>query len=259
MFRVIFLLLFPLFLFSKNLVVTYFPLETHLINKIAQKEVRTREITSRYLDTYKELPLSELSKLANSKIFFHFGLDVEKQYAEALLKYNPKLIVVDISLNINKIKNNPYVWTDPLNLRVVAKNIYDTFVEYDKSKESYYKENYEKFLDENDQTFLTIKEKLNSCEVQHIYVFDDYWEYFAKRFRITTTFREKKNLNVTEISQLNEYTKDKNITKLLFSKDDKQDFITSLTKNLNINAIEDDIFNDFWQLNILGFTQHLTE
>lgn len=229
------------------------------MNKIAQKEVRTREITSRYLDTYKELPLSELSKLANTKIFFHFGLDVEKQYAEALLKYNPKLIVVDISSNINKIKNNPYVWTDPLNLRVVAKNIYDTFVEYDKSKESYYKENYEKFLDEIDQTFLTIKQKINNCEVQHIYVFDNYWEYFAKRFGIVTTFREKKNLNVTEISQLNEYTKDKNITKLLFSKDDKQDFITSLTKNLNINAIEDNIFNDFWQLNILDFTQHLTE
>ena len=102
----ILLLLFPLFLFSKNLVVTYFPLETHLVNKIAQKEVKIREITSRYVSTYKELPLSELSKLANTKIFFHFGLDIEKQYAEALLKYNPKLIVVDISSNIKKIKNN---------------------------------------------------------------------------------------------------------------------------------------------------------
>ena len=255
----ILLLLFPLFLFSKNLVVTYFPLETHLVNKIAQKEVKIREITSRYVSTYKELPLSELSKLANTKIFFHFGLDIEKQYAEALLKYNPKLIVVDISSNIKKIKNNPYVWTDPLNLRAVAKNIYDTLVEYDKSKESYYKENYEKFLDEIDQTFLKIKEKLNSCEVQYIYVFDDFWEYFAKRFGITTVFREKKNLNVAEVQQLNEYTKDKNIKKLLFSKDDKQDFITSLTKNLNISAIEDDIFVDLWQLNILNFTQHLSE
>ena len=255
----ILLLLFPLFLFSKNLVVTYFPLETHLVNKIAQKEVKIREITSRYVSTYKELPLSELSKLANTKIFFHFGLDIEKQYAEALLKYNPKLIVVDISSNVNKIGSNPYIWTDPLNLRAVAKNIYDAFSTYDKNKESYYKENYEKFLDEIDQTFLKIKEKLNSCEVQYIYVFDDFWEYFAKRFGITTVFREKKNLNVAEVQQLNEYTKDKNIKKLLFSKDDKQDFITSLTKNLNISAIEDDIFVDLWQLNILDFTQHLSE
>lgn len=255
----IFFIFFPLLLFSKAYVLTYFPMETHLINKIAQKEINIKEISGRYLETYRELPPSEVSRLANAKIFFHLGLDVEKKYAEVLLKQNPDLIVVDLSSNVNKIGNNPYIWTDPLNLRIVAKNIYDTFVKYDKNKESYYKENYEKFLDEIDQTFLKIKRKLNSCEVEYVYVFNDFWEYFAKRFRITTIKREKRLLNASEVSQLNEYTKDKNITKLLFSKDDKQDFITSLTKNLNINAIEDDIFNDFWQLNILDFAQHIAE
>ena len=49
MFKILFILLFPLVLFSKIQVVTYFPLESHLINKIAQKEVKIREITSRYL------------------------------------------------------------------------------------------------------------------------------------------------------------------------------------------------------------------
>ena len=258
MFKIIFLL-FPLFLFSKNLVVTYFPLETHLINKIAQKEIITREITSRYLNTYKNLPVSELSKLANSKLFFHFGLDVEKQYAQILLRHNPNLVVVDISSNVNKIGNNPYIWTDPLNLRAVAKNIYDAFVMYDKNKESYYKENYEKFLDEIDETFLKIKQKLNNSELQYVYVFDDFWEYFGKRFGITTVFRERKYLSVTEILQANEFTKDKNIKKLLFSKDEKQDFILSFTKNLNINPIENDIFNDSWQSNILNFVEHISQ
>ncbi len=258
MFKIIFLL-FPLFLFSKNLVVTYFPLETHLINKIAQKEIITREITSRYLNTYKNLPVSELSKLANSKIFFHFGLDVEKQYAQVLLRHNPNLVIVDISSNVNKIGSNPYIWTDPLNLRAVAKNIYDAFAMYDKNKESYYKENYEKFLDEIDETFLKIKQKLNSSELQYVYVFDDFWEYFAKRFGITTVFRERKYLSVTEILQANEFTKDKNIKKLLFSKDEKQDFILSFTKNLNINPIENDIFNDSWQSNILNFVEHISQ
>ena len=259
MLKFLFILLFPLVLFSKIQVVTYFPLESHLINKIAQKEVKIREITSRYLRDYQELPQSEISRLSNGKIFFHFGLDIEKKYAELLLKENHKIIVVDISSNIQKIDNNPYIWTDPFNMRIVAKNIYDAFVKVDKYNEPYYKENYEKFLDEIDQTFLKIKQKLNSSELQYVYVFDDFWEYFAKRFGITTVFREKKNLNVAEVQQLNEYTKDKNIKKLLFSKDDKQDFITSLTKNLNISAIEDDIFVDLWQLNILDFTQHLSE
>ena len=182
MLKFLFILLFPLVLFSKIQVVTYFPLESHLINKIAQKEIITREITSRYLNTYKNLPVSELSKLANSKLFFHFGLDIEKKYAELLLKENHKIIVVDISSNIQKIDNNPYIWTDPLNLRAVAKNIYDAFAMYDKNKESYYKENYEKFLDEIDETFLKIKQRLNNSELQYVYVFDDFWEKIFSPF-----------------------------------------------------------------------------
>lgn len=257
MLKIVFILLLPLFLFSKTQVLSYFPLETHLIKKIAQNEINTREISSRYLETYTELPQSEISRLSNSKIFFHFGLDVEKKYAQVLLEQNPNLIVVDISLNVNKIDNNPYIWTDPLNLRVVAKNIYDTFVKYDKYKESYYRENYEKFLDEIDQTFLRIKQKLSSCDTQYVYVFDNYWEYFAKRFGIVTIHREKRYLNISEIPQMSEFTKDKNIRKLLFSRNDNHEYTLSLTKNLNISAVEDDIFNNTWQLNLLNLTQNL--
>ena len=258
MLKIIFILLLPLLLFSKIQVLTYFPLESHFINKIALNEVSTREISSRYLENYTELPPSEISRLASSKIFFHFGFDVEKKYARVLSEKNPNLIVVDISFNVNKIENNPYFWTDPLNLRAVAKNIYDTFVKYDKYKESYYRENYEKFLDEVDETFLKIKQKLNSCDVQHIYVFDNYWDYFAKRFGIVTTLREKKYLNISEVPKLIEFTKDKNVKKLLFSKGDNREYILSLTKNLNITAIENDIFSNTWQLNLLDLTQNLS-
>jgi zinc transport system substrate-binding protein len=258
MLRIIFILLLPLLLFSKIQVLTYFPLETHLLNKIAQNQIKTREISSRYVETYAELPPSEISRLSNSRIYFHFGLDIEKKYAQLLLTQNPNLIVVDISLNVNKIDNNPYIWTDPLNLRVVAKNIYDTFVKYDKNNEPYYKENYEKFLDDVDQTFLRIKQKLNSCDTQYIYVFDNYWDYFAKRFGIVTIKREKRILNISEISQMSAFVKDKNIKKLLFSINDNHEYILSLTNNLNITAVEDDIFNNTWQLNLFNLTQNLS-
>ena len=78
MLKIVFILLIPLFLFSKIQIVTYFPLETHLVKKIAQKEIFSREITGRYLTEYRKLPSSEISRLSNSKIYFHFGLDVEK-------------------------------------------------------------------------------------------------------------------------------------------------------------------------------------
>ena len=259
MLKFFFILFLPLLLFSKIQVLTYFPLETNLINKIASQEIKTREISSRYLETYTELPQSELSRLSNSKIFFHFGLDVEKEYAKVLLKQNPNLIIADISSNVERINNNPYIWTDPLNLRVVALNIYNEFVKIDKYKEPYYKENYNRFLDEIDETFLKIKQKLNANEIQHVYVFDNYWDYFAKRFRISTVYREKRYLNISEIPHINEFTRNKNIKKLLFSKNDNYDFIRSLSANLNIVSVEDNIFGDIWQLNLLNLTQNLTK
>ncbi|QKF66619.1 periplasmic substrate-binding protein [Arcobacter venerupis] len=259
MIKIFFILFFPLFVFSKTFTLTYFPLETYLINKIAKNELKNREISRKYTDTFVQLPKSEISRLANAKVFFHLGLDIEKEYAEILLKQNPNIIVVDLSLNVKKIDNNPYIWTDPLNLRIIAKNMYDTFVKYDKSKENYYKVNYQNFLDEIDQTFLKIKLKLDKSEIESIYVFDDYWEYFAKRFVIKTIHREKRYLNISEIPQLIEFSKEKNINKLLSTNEENKDFIISLTNNLNIKAVESDIFDDKWQTNLLELAQNITK
>jgi zinc transport system substrate-binding protein len=257
MLKAIFILLLPLLAFSKIQVVTYFPMESNLINKIALDEIICKDIRGRYTETYNELPQSELIKLANSKIFFHFGLDIEKKYAEILLKQNPSLIIVDISSNVTKMNNNPYIWTDPFNMRVVAKNIYDAFIKIDKYKESYYKQNYGKFLDEIDDTFLKIKQKLHTIDIQNIFVFDSYWDYYAKRFGINIYTREKRYLNINEMTPVNEFIKEKNIKKLLFTQDSNYDYIRTLNSSMKVEAVEDNIFGDIWQLNLLNLTQNI--
>jgi zinc transport system substrate-binding protein len=255
--KIFFILFLPLFLFSKIQIVTYFPLETKIVKKIAQKEVVTREITARYLPTFRNIPKSEVSRLSNSKIYFHFGLDVEKEYEKILKEVNPNLIVVDMSKDVDKLGNNPYFWTDPFTLRVVAKNIYEAMIQIDKQKTDFYKENYEKFLEEVDDTFLKIKQKIYGSEVLEVYAFDDYWDYFANRFRIKIVKKEKKYLNITEIPSAVQFTKDRNIKKLLYYNGMDYNVALSLSSNLNVEILEDDIFGDIWQLNLINFSQNL--
>jgi zinc transport system substrate-binding protein len=255
--KIFFILFLPLFLFSKIQIVTYFPLETKIVKKIAQKEVVTREITARYLPTFRNIPKSEVSRLSNSKIYFHFGLDVEKEYEKILKEVNPNLIVVDMSKDVDKLGNNPYFWTDPFALRVVAKNIYEAMIQIDKQKTDFYKENYEKFLEEVDDTFLKIKQKIYGSEVLEVYAFDDYWDYFANRFRIKIVKKEKKYLNITEIPSAVQFTKDRNIKKLLYYNGMDYNVALSLSSNLNVEILEDDIFGDIWQLNLINFSQNL--
>lgn len=257
MLKIFFILFLPLFLFSKIQIVTYFPLETKIVKKIAQKEVVTREITARYLPTFRNIPKSEVSRLSNSKIYFHFGLDVEKEYEKILKEVNPNLIVVDMSKDVDKLGNNPYFWTDPFTLRVVAKNIYEAMIQIDKQKTDFYKENYEKFLEEVDDTFLKIKQKIYGSEVLEVYAFDDYWDYFANRFRIKIVKKEKKYLNITEIPSAVQFTKDRNIKKLLYYNGMDYNVALSLSSNLNVEILEDDIFGDIWQLNLINFSQNL--
>ena len=257
MLKILFLLFFPLFLFSKVQILTYFPLESHIVKKIAQKEVVTREISNRYLPEFRKIPSSEVSRLSNSKIYFHFGLDVEKQYENTLKERNPNLIIVDMSKGVDKLNNNPYIWMDPFTMRIVAKNIYEAFIEIDKANESFYKENYEKFLDEIDDTFLKIKQKMSGSEVTTIYAFDDYWDNFANRFRLNIIKQEKKYLNIADISKTQEFTQNKNIKKLLFYRGMDYNIALSFSSNLNLEIIEDDIFDDKWQFNLLNLSQNL--
>lgn len=257
MIKIIFLLFLPLFLFSKIQVLTYFPLEMHIVKKIAEKEIFSREISSRYLSEFRKIPSSEISRLSNSKIYFHFGLDVEKKYEEILKEKNPNIIIIDMSKDVDKITTNPYFWTDPFTLRIVAKNIYETFIKIDKDNTSFYKKNYENFLDEIDETFLKIKQKLTTSNVIAIYAFDDYWDYFAKRFSIEIIKKDKKYLNISELHTLLKFSEDKNINKLLLFGKMDYNIGLSLSTNLNLKITEDDIFGDRWQFNLLNLSQNL--
>lgn len=257
MMKILFLILSPLFLFAKMQIVTYFPLETHIIKKIAEKEIVPREITNRYLSKFRKLPSSEVSRLSNSKIYFHFGLDVEKEYENTLKERNPNLIVIDMSKGVDKLNTNTYIWIDPFAMRIVAKNIYEAFVEIDKKKKDFYKENYENFLDEIDDTFLKVKQKMSGSDVTTIYAFDDYWDNFANRFRLNIIKKEKKYLNIADISSTLEFTQNRNIKKLLFYRGMDYNIALSLSSNLNVEIIEDDIFGDQWQFNLLNLSQNL--
>ncbi|WP_368030807.1 zinc ABC transporter substrate-binding protein [Arcobacter sp. s6] len=257
MMKILFLILSPLFLFAKMQIVTYFPLETHIIKKIAEKEIVPREITNRYLSEFRKLPSSEVSRLSNSKIYFHFGLDVEKEYENTLKERNPNLIVIDMSKGVDKLNTNTYIWIDPFAMRIVAKNIYEAFVEIDKKKKDFYKENYENFLDEIDDTFLKVKQKMSGSDVTTIYAFDDYWDNFANRFRLNIIKKEKKYLNIADISSTLEFTQNRNIKKLLFYRGMDYNIALSLSSNLNVEIIEDDIFGDQWQFNLLNLSQNL--
>ena len=259
MYKILFLLLLPLFSFAKFQVTTYFPLESFLVKKISGNQVKTKEIQNRFLPDFIELSRSELSRLSGVKIYFHFGLDVELKYAKILQKFNSELIIIDLSSGIDKIDNNHYIWMDPLLLRDVAKNIYDSLIKVDRLNKKLYEENYNNFLDELDQTFLRIKEKMYQSQSFNFFVYDDYWFYFAKRFRINLFKREKTYVKASDIKEVFMFSQKKSINKLIINEGDSYTIAKSLSNSCNIDIVENNPFKELLLINQLEFAQEISK
>lgn len=255
--KLIFILIFPIFLFAKIKIVTYFPLETEFIKKIAKNQVEVSEITHRYSNKFTEIPSSELRKLSNSNLFFHLGLNIETTYAELLKKNNRDLKVIDLSKDIEKINANPYIWTDPFAIKDVARNILDTLIEFDSGNSKFYKKNYNDFLSEIDEIFLKILQNLNKSNINSFYAIEDYWDYFANRFRLEIIKKDKKIFTTLELMDLSKTYEESSSNKLLYCYSKDEEFANILAKNLKAEAIENDIFSGDWQTNLLNLTSSI--
>lgn len=106
----------------------------------------------------------------------HFFKDIAKNDVEAITTF-PK---EDENHNNGK---DPHTWTSPSNVKIMAKNIYDTLVEFDSSNKEYYKTNYDNFIEEIDETDKKIKNILSVLpKDSKVMVFHPSWGYFARDY-----------------------------------------------------------------------------
>ena len=261
--KVFFLLLLPLFLYSNIRVSVTYPFEAFFVKKIAQKYVDIDSISNIYTEEQTILLYTKRHRLAKNKVYFHFNLQLEKKYSKILKKTNDKLLVVDMSKGINKLqyknKENPYIWMDPLLVRAVAKNIYEALIEVDPRRSAYYKTNYNRFLNELDSTFIRIKEKLYKNEIYNLYIYDEHWAYFMRRFDINTFRIEKKYLHANKIKEVKALTEKNDIKAILISPNDTYSIAKSVATTVNIKINENDIFSEVWSLNILRLTNEFSK
>uniref|UniRef100_UPI004047F84D metal ABC transporter solute-binding protein, Zn/Mn family n=1 Tax=Aliarcobacter sp. TaxID=2321116 RepID=UPI004047F84D len=81
---------------------------------------------------------------------------------------------------------DPHAWTSPSNVKIMAKNIYDTLVESDPNNKAYFERNYSKFIEEINQTDEQIKNILSVLPKDSKFmVFHPSWGYFAKEYNLT--------------------------------------------------------------------------
>ena len=150
---------------------------------------------------FLEVMPSYMLKLRNADLIFEVGLDLEKWLPQLIDgSRNTNIQVIDLSQEIEKKEvpstkmdarygdvhpyGNPHYYLDPLEVKIMAKEIYNALVTQDPENASYYEKNYNDYIKLLDAKILEWNNKMVSAKGKPIVFFHSSWIYFADQYGI---------------------------------------------------------------------------
>ena len=185
-----------------DVVVSIVPQQT-FVEKIGGEKVNVTTMVKAGSNPHSYEPKSsQMIALSQAQVYFFINLEFEKAWLEKFAEHNKKIEFSDMTKGIELIdmpehnhgdgekhndekshSSDPHIWTSPKNVKIMAKNIYDTLVNIDSKNRAYYEENYNLFVKEIENTDLKIKNILSSLSIgSKFMVFHPSWGYFAKEY-----------------------------------------------------------------------------
>ncbi len=252
-------LIFATSAFSKlNIVVSIQP-EVEFVQKIGGDKIDVSLMVEAGASphTYEPKP-SQMRDISRASLYLAIGVEFEKSWLDRFKNQNSNLKVIDISKDIEKIDNNPHIWTAPTNIKVIALNIFEALSSNDSNHTEYYRENLGKFLKEVNQTDTQIEEILKNIPKHSIFMdFHPAWGYFAKEYglkelSIEVNGREPKPRELIEIIKKAK----KERVKAIFTQPEFSDKSAQIIANtLHIKVIKTSPLAKNWNENLINLAK----
>lgn len=142
--------------------------------------------------TYEAVP-GDMEKIAQADIIIKNGMNLEGWLGKLLSNKSDKAIIIDASQSIEPLRSalhanavDPHVWMSPLNVKIQARNIFETLIIIDKANEKIYAERFKQYVQKLDELHTYILEKTRLIpEGKRILISShDAFEYFGKQYNI---------------------------------------------------------------------------
>lgn len=169
-------------------------------NKVSVTSIATGYQNPHFVDPKPSYIIS----LSNASLFVTVGLDLETGWSPSLLsssrnskiqKGSPGYVdasegvgLLQIPNAVNKsegdihIYGNPHYWLDPLNGKVIARNIVNGLERIDPDNKSFYENNLQAFFQKIDDKLVEWQTKMAPYRGSKIIAYHNEWCYFEKRF-----------------------------------------------------------------------------
>ena len=136
---------------------------------------------------------SQMTALSKSRIYFAIGVTFETVWLPKFAKLNPRMRIVHTDKGIDKMAMvahhhdnpsslDPHVWVSPPEVKIIARNILETFMEMDPSNSRTYQSNEEAFLKEIDGLHKDLTEIFKDKKGLKFLVYHPAWGYLARTY-----------------------------------------------------------------------------
>ena len=273
----------------KDVTVSILP-QKYFVEKIAGDKINVNVMVKPGFSpaTY-EPKTSQMKKLSSSIVYFAIDVPFEDSWLKKFENANKKMMIVHTSDGIKKIEMqehshheehkdedghhdehdhgkehkdedhneheglDPHVWTDPILVKIQAKNIYDALVKVDNKNALFYKKNYESFLLKLDLLHKKIETILKPYKDKAFMVFHPSWGYFAKRYSLEqfAIESEGKEPKPKELVELIKDAKEHNIKVVFVAPQFSQNSAKTIAKSINGKVIAIDTLSLDWNNSLI--------
>lgn len=259
-----------------NVVVSIVPQET-FVQKIGGEKVHVTTMVQPGSNPHSYEPKpSQMRQLSKADVYFPIGIEFEKAWLKKFAQHNKKMEFIDITKGVEYLemqkhhhhhdthhheekshnkKYDPHIWTSPANVKILASNIYSALVKEDSDNKSYYKKNYESFLQEIEATDLKIKDIFKDLPKHSKFmVFHPSWGYFAKnyglvQFPVEVEGKKPKPKTLTKI--IKEAKKEK-VRVIFAQKELSGDSARTIANELGIKVVKVSPLSKQWSANLIN-------
>ena len=149
---------------------------------------------------------------------------------------------------------DPHTWVAPSNVRIMAKNIFNTLSQNDPANSSFYRKNYENFLDEIHATDMKIKNIfLNTPKGSKFMVFHPSWGYFAKEYDLVQLAIEVegKEPKPKMLAKIIDTAKEEDIKAIFTQQEFSDKSAKAIAHELGIKVLKETPLASNWSENLL--------
>ena len=182
--------------------------------------------------TYEPKP-KQMVSLSKATVYFTIGITFEDVWLPKFKAVNPKMVIIHADENIEKIPMktdsfysrsdhdhgllDPHVWTSPLLVKTICKNILNGLVKIDAARQSIYTANHSKFEKEINRIHDELQSIFAGKKGLSFMVFHPAWGYFAEAYGLNQIpiEIEGKKPKPAQLKRLIEYARNHGI-KIIF-------------------------------------------